>query len=58
MIRILKRIYHSLIKLLLYIKHLMDEGKIPIPFTQYKIDIALMVFLTIYIGVCYKVWFT
>ena len=59
MIRIIKTIYNSVIKGLLYLKYLMDEGTLPIPFTNKKrIDIAIVVFLTIYSYVSYRVWFT
>jgi len=39
------------------IKWLFDEGQVPIPFTNKKIDFALILFIILYLIVSYEVYF-
>ena len=50
---------NSILRFLRYLKYLMDEGTLPIPFTKNKrIDIPVVVFILLYSYVSYRVWFT
>jgi len=47
----------TILAILLKIKWLFDEGQIPIPFTNRKIDFALLLMIILYLMVSYDVYF-